>query len=70
MSVTAPSIVQPFFMIRSGTLRNTRLNISCAKSTDSSMAWLVGITRTLTCFSLARIGEFTNHHRQILPRRV
>jgi hypothetical protein len=38
---------------RSGTLRDTRLRISWASSTDSSMALLVGTTRTFTCRSLA-----------------
>jgi hypothetical protein len=41
-----------FFSSRSGTLRNTRSNISRARSTDSSIALPVGITRTLICFSL------------------
>src|ERR1035441_857107 len=38
-------------LTRSGTFRNTRLNISCAKSTDSSIALPVGTTLTLTCRS-------------------
>jgi hypothetical protein len=33
-----------FASTRSGTLRNTRLKISCARSTDSSMACRVGTT--------------------------
>jgi hypothetical protein len=36
-----------------GTLRNTLLKTSWARSTDSSMAMLVGLTRTLTCLSRA-----------------
>jgi hypothetical protein len=43
-----------FSSILTGTLRNTRLKSSWAKSTDSSIALLVGITRTLTCLSRAK----------------
>jgi DNA sulfur modification protein DndB len=48
-----PDGLDDFSGIRSGTFRNTRLNISYATSTLSSIACEVGITLTLTCFSLA-----------------
>ena len=56
-------------LTRSGTFRNTRLNISCAKSTDSSIAWPVGTTRTFTCRSRAsRIPAMRHAPKYTIPR--
>jgi len=49
-----PHIRPHFSFTLSGTLRNTELNISWARSTDSSIARPVGITRTFTCLSRAK----------------